>query len=172
MRAAFLRAPLEFRRISSVFGTREHPILGGFRRHTGIDYAAAQGTPVRAIGDGVVVREGWGNGYGNVIEIRHRNGYITRYGHLSSFAPGVRVGTRVSMGTTIARVGSTGLSTGPHLHFEVLVDGQQRDPRSALRASGGEPIPDAERAAFVQLRDRMLATLVSPVTGVTRLAVH
>ena len=86
MRAAFLRAPLEFRRISSIFGGREHPILGGWRQHKGTDYAAATGTPVRAIGDGVVTRQGWGSGYGNVLEIRHRNGFVTRYGHLSRFA--------------------------------------------------------------------------------------
>src|SRR5207244_6492256 len=119
------------RRISSVFGGREHPILGGWRQHKGTDYAAAMGTPVRAIGDGVIVRAGWGNGYGKVLELRHRNGFVTRYGHLSRFASGIHPGTRVTIGQTIAFVGSTGLSTGPHLHFEVLVDGVQRDPREA-----------------------------------------
>jgi len=98
MRAAFLRAPLEFRRISSIFGMREHPILGGMRQHKGTDYAAASGTPVRAIGDGVVIHEGWGNGYGNMVEIRHRNGFVTRYGHLSRFSSNVRVGSRVTIG--------------------------------------------------------------------------
>lgn len=172
MRAAFLRAPLEFRRISSVFGGREHPVLGGFRMHKGIDYAAAYGTPVRAIGDGVVVRKGWSNGYGNVLEIRHRNGFVTRYGHLSAYANAIRVGSHVSIGQYVARVGSTGLSTGPHLHFEVLVGGEQRDPRSALRSTGGEPIPASERTAFEQLRDRLLASIDAPVTGVTKLAIH
>jgi murein DD-endopeptidase MepM/ murein hydrolase activator NlpD len=172
MRAAFLRAPLEFRRISSVFGGREHPILGGWRFHKGIDYAAAYGTPVRAIGDGVVVRSGWSNGYGNILEIRHRNGFITRYGHLSRYASGIHVGTRVEIGRTVAFVGSTGLSTGPHLHFEVLVNGEQRDPRSALKSAGGEPLPASARAAFEQLRDRLMASLESPVTGVAKLAVH
>src|SRR6185503_12699909 len=141
MRAAFLRAPLEFRRISSVFGLRQHPILGGMREHKGMDHAAALGTPVRAIGDGVITRQGWGNGYGNVLEIRHRNGFVTRYGHLSRYQSGLHVGSRVTIGQTIAYVGSTGLATGPHLHFEVLVNGQQRDPRVALRSGGGEPIP-------------------------------
>lgn len=170
MKAAFLRAPLEFRRISSVFGGREHPILGGWRMHKGTDYAAAAGTPVRAIGDGVVVREGWGNGYGNVLEIRHPNGFVTRYGHLSRFASGVHAGSRVTIGQTVAYVGSTGLATGPHLHFEVLVNGQQRDPRAALKSAGGEPIPAAERSAFEQERDRLLAELGDPTAGVTKLA--
>jgi murein DD-endopeptidase MepM/ murein hydrolase activator NlpD len=171
MRAAFLRAPLEFRRISSVFGSREHPVLGGIRMHKGIDYAAAYGTPVRAIGDGVIVREGWSSGgYGNVVEVRHPNGFISRYGHLSKFAKGTHVGSHVEMGKTIAFVGSTGLSTGPHLHFEVLVNGQARDPRVALKSSGGLPIPNSERAEFDQLRDRLIASLDSTSTGVTKLA--
>jgi murein DD-endopeptidase MepM/ murein hydrolase activator NlpD len=172
MRAAFLRAPLEFRRISSVFGGREHPVLGGWRLHKGTDYAAAKGTPVRAIGDGVIVREGWGNGYGNMLEIRHRNGFVTRYGHLSRFASGLHVGSHVGIGETVAFVGATGLATGPHLHFEVLVNGQQRDPRTALKQTGGDPIPPGERSAFEQVRDRLLASLDAPLSGVTKLAVH
>jgi murein DD-endopeptidase MepM/ murein hydrolase activator NlpD len=170
MRAAFLRAPLEFRRISSVFGGREHPVLGGWRLHKGTDYAADRGTPVRAIGDGVVVRAGWGSGYGNVVEIRHRNGFVTRYGHLSRF--NVRVGQRVTIGQTVAYVGSTGLATGPHLHFEVLVNGQQRDPRTALTNTGGEPVPAAERDSFVAMRDRLLASLEGPISGVAKLGLR
>ncbi len=170
MRAAFLRAPLEFRRISSVFGGREHPVLGGWRQHKGTDYAANLGTPVRAIGDGVITRQGWGNGYGNVLEIRHRNGFVTRYGHLSRFAQGLRSGSRVSIGQTIAYVGSTGMSTGPHLHFEVLVNGQQRDPRVALRSAGGDPIPAGERDEFTHLKDQLLASLDTPAPGVSKLA--
>jgi murein DD-endopeptidase MepM/ murein hydrolase activator NlpD len=170
MRAAFLRAPLEFRRISSVFGMREHPILGGMREHKGMDYAAAMGTPVRAIGDGVVTRASWSNGYGNLLEIRHRNGFVTRYGHLSRYQAGIHAGSHVTIGETIAYVGSTGLSTGPHLHFEVLVGGVQRDPRIALKSTGGDPVPDSERAEFMQVRDRMLASLDVPLNGVTKLA--
>ncbi len=172
MKAAFLRAPLEFRRISSVFGGREHPILGGWREHKGTDYAAATGTPVRAIGDGVVIREGWGNGYGNMIEIRHPNGFVTRYGHLSRFMSGVHVGSRVTIGQTVAFVGSTGLATGPHLHFEVLVGGRQRDPRAALKSVGGAPVSVAERPAFEQARDHILAYLDSPAPGVAKLALR
>ena len=170
MRASFLRAPLEFRRISSVFGGREHPVLGGWRLHKGTDYAADRGTPVRAIGDGVVVRAGWGAGYGNVVEIRHRNGFVTRYGHLSRF--NVRAGQRVEIGQTVAYVGSTGLATGPHLHFEVIVDGHQRDPRTALKSTGGDPVPASERDAFQSMRDRLLASLEAPMTGVAKLGLH
>lgn len=161
LRAAFLRAPLEFRRISSTFGGRFHPILGIWKQHKGTDYAAAPGTPVRAIGDGVVTRAGWGNGYGNLVEIRHRNGFVTRYGHLRGFASGIHAGTRVTIGQTVAYVGSTGLATGPHLHFEVLVDGVQRDSRTALRDRSGDPVPNAERPGFERLRAQLLATLES-----------
>jgi murein DD-endopeptidase MepM/ murein hydrolase activator NlpD len=169
LRAQFLRAPLEFRRISSTFGRRFHPILGRWKSHKGTDYAASQGTPVRAIGDAVVVRAGWGGGYGNVLELRHRNGYVTRYGHLRGFAKGVRAGARVEIGQTVAYVGTTGLSTGPHLHFEVLVGGEQRDSRTALRSTAGEPLSAGERSAFDLLRSRLLATLDS-AQGVVRLA--
>jgi murein DD-endopeptidase MepM/ murein hydrolase activator NlpD len=159
LRAAFLRAPLEFRRISSTFGGRFHPILGVWKQHRGTDYAASLGTPVRAIGDGVVLRAGWGNGYGNLLEIRHRNGFVSRYGHLRGFASGVHAGSRVTIGQTVAYVGATGLATGPHLHFEVLVDGVQRDPRAALRDRSGDPVPSSERAGFELQRSRMLAAL-------------
>jgi murein DD-endopeptidase MepM/ murein hydrolase activator NlpD len=172
MHAAFLHAPLDFRRISSVFGRREHPLFGGWRMHRGTDYAAATGTPVRAIGDGVVIRAGWGTGYGNVLEIRHRNGFVTRYGHLSRYAAGIHVGSRVTIKQTVAYVGSTGWATGPHLHFEVLVNGQQRDPRIALKTEGGDPIPTSERAAFAQLRDRLLASIDVRTVGVAKLALH
>lgn len=170
LRAAFLRAPLEFRRISSVFGRRYHPILKQWKTHTGTDYAANAGTPVRAIGDGVVVRAGRAGGYGNLIEIRHPNGFVTRYGHLRAFAKGIHSGARVTIGSTIGYVGQTGLATGPHLHFEVIVDGRQRDPRVALRAKGGQPIPSGERAQFLAVRDRLMATLASAGDGTTRLA--
>lgn len=161
LRASFLRTPVNFRRISSMFGRRRHPVLGIWRRHKGTDYAAAQGTPVRSIGDGVVIFAGRKGGYGNVIDIRHRNGFVSRYGHLRNFAKGIRRGQRVSIGSTIGAVGSTGMATGPHLHFEVLVNGVQRDPRIALQARGGEPIPSSERGVFQALRSRTLATLAS-----------
>ena len=169
MRAAFLRAPLEFRRISSNFGSRFHPILGRWKSHKGTDYAAGSGTPVRAVGDAVVVRAGWGGGYGNVLELRHRNGYVTRYGHLRGFAKGIRPGVRVNIAQTIAYVGTTGLSTGPHLHFEVLIDGVQRDARVALKSVAGDPILRSERTAFETRREQLLASLAS-APGIVRLA--
>jgi murein DD-endopeptidase MepM/ murein hydrolase activator NlpD len=159
LRAAFLRAPLEFRRISSAFGMRTHPVRGEWRMHKGTDYAAASGTPVRAIGDGVVIFAGQKAGYGNVLEVRHRNGYVSRYGHLRGFARGVRRGTEVSIGKTVAYVGMTGMATGPHLHFEVLVGGTQRDPRVALRDKSSDPIPAREKHAFASLRSRLLTAI-------------
>jgi len=160
LRAAFLRAPVEFRRISSVFGRRRHPILGIWRQHKGTDYAASQGTPIRAIGDGVVIFAGRKSGYGNVVEVRHRNGYVSRYGHARGFARGVRRGASVSVGQTIAYVGMTGLATAPHLHFEMLMSGVQRDPRVALQQlKGGEPIPARERSAFDRVRMQLRTTI-------------
>jgi murein DD-endopeptidase MepM/ murein hydrolase activator NlpD len=159
MRAAFLRAPLEFRRISSVFGMRRHPILGIRKKHRGTDYAAAGGTPVRSVGDGVVVRAGWAGGYGRVLEIRHHGGIVTRYAHLRAFARGVRPGARVTIAQTVAYVGTSGLSTAPHLHFEVLVGGVQQDPRAALTRRGGLPVPRSEREQFEATRTLLLAAL-------------
>ncbi len=168
MRAAFLRAPLAFRRISSVFGLRKHPILGIWRAHQGTDYAAASGTPVRALGNGTVIFAGWKGGYGRVIEIRHRNGFVTRYGHLSAFAAGIRSGAAVSISRTIGFVGHSGLATAPHLHFEVLVDGVHRDPRLALRNVTGEPLDNAQRTAFGSVKARLFAILDAwPIVATT-----
>ena len=162
LRSTFLRAPLSFRRISSVFGMREHPILGDVRAHKGTDYAAEIGTPVRSVGDGVVVFAGPHGGYGNSIDIRHPNGFVTRYGHMRGFATGIRTGTRVTMGQTIGYVGVTGLTTGPHLHFEVLVGGVQRDPLKALKSTAGPPLATGELAAFDRIRHAALAELDEP----------
>ena len=159
LRAAFLRAPLEFRRISSVFGSRKHPVLKTWRKHNGIDYAASTGTPVRAIGNGKVIFAGWKGGYGRTVEIRHTNGMVTRYGHLNSIAKGIRSGAAVSISNTIGTVGMTGLATGPHLHFETLINGVHRDPRTALRNIGGEPIRVADRAAFAMRRSALFTDL-------------
>jgi murein DD-endopeptidase MepM/ murein hydrolase activator NlpD len=159
LRRAFLRAPVQFRRISSTFArARFHPILGITRRHEGTDYAAAPGTPVMAAGDGVVLRAGWSGGYGNLIEIRHRNGITTRYGHLRGFAHGVRTGTRVEQGRTIGFVGSTGLASGPHLHYEFRVNGVAKDSRR-VDLGNGAPIGEGLRADFGRERDRLLLLL-------------
>jgi murein DD-endopeptidase MepM/ murein hydrolase activator NlpD len=172
LHTGFLRAPLAFRRISSVFGMRKHPIAGTWRAHKGTDYAANSGTPVRAVGDGVVIYAGWRGGYGNTVEVRHPNGFVTRYGHLRGFARGVRSGTRVAISQTVGYVGMTGLATGPHLHFEVLVNGVQRDPRKALAARSAEPIPAADREAFETLRAQLVAVMDSGQADVTQLAMR
>lgn len=167
--ASFLRAPVEFRRITSVFGLRNHPIFGTWRSHTGTDYAAAMGTPVRAIGDGVVIAAGRRGGYGNAVDIRHANGYVSRYGHLRNIARSIRPGAKVVMGTTVGFVGMTGWATGPHLHFEIRVNGRPRDPRVALRNESGDPVPASEARLFREIRAHTLAALAA-ASGTERVA--
>jgi murein DD-endopeptidase MepM/ murein hydrolase activator NlpD len=159
LRRAFLRAPLQFRRVSSRFGSRYHPILHAWRAHEGVDFAAAYGTPVRATADGIVTRVGREDGgYGNLIELRHPNGIRTRYGHLSGFARGLRPGELVSQGETIGFVGSTGLSTGPHLHYEFLVNGRATNPQRRDMGAG-TPVPKRLAADYDAARDALLAQL-------------
>ncbi len=148
LRRAFLKAPLEFRRISSGFNmNRFHPILNTRRPHIGVDYAAATGTPVMATADGTVTIRGVQGGYGNLVEIRHSSGYMTRYAHLNGFASGLRAGARVSQGQVIGYVGMTGLATGPHLHYELHKDGRPVDPLS-VDIPSGDPIPADARARW------------------------
>lgn len=158
LRRAFLRAPLQYRRISSRFGGRYHPILNRWRSHQGTDYAAAWGTPVRATADGAVTFAGREGGYGNLIEVRHANGIRTRYGHLSKFAKGLRVGQRVTQDQTVGYVGSTGLSTGPHLHYEFLVNGRATNPQ---RKDAGpvQAVPSKLKSQFETLRTQLVAEL-------------
>jgi len=170
LRRAFLAAPVEFRRISSGLNrARRHPVLGTYRSHNGIDYSATSGTPVRAAGDGTVVQAGRSGGYGNLVEIRHRNGITTRYAHLRGFARGLRAGARVGQGDVIGYVGSTGLSTAPHLHYEFRVNGTPRDPRR-VDLGNGQPIAPALRTDFEAERGRLAALLrpakAPPVTVV------
>jgi murein DD-endopeptidase MepM/ murein hydrolase activator NlpD len=162
LRRAFLRAPVEFRRISSNFaGARFHPVLGRKRRHEGTDYAARPGTPVMASGNGTVIRAGWAGGYGNLVELRHLNGITTRYGHLRSIARKIRRGVRVEQGQTIGYVGSTGLASGPHLHYEFRVNGVPKDSRR-VKIGAGAPVDPKDRPAFEQERDRLLVLLRQP----------
>jgi murein DD-endopeptidase MepM/ murein hydrolase activator NlpD len=161
LRATFLRAPLNFRRLSSGFGFRRHPILGIWRAHRGIDYAAPSGTPVRSVGDGVVIFAGRKGSYGNLVEVSHPGSVVTRYAHLRGFAHGTRRGARVRVGQTVGYVGSTGLSTGPHLHFEMLVNGQYTDPRYALQVRSRHGPRVADRGAFRGSRTALLAALGS-----------
>jgi murein DD-endopeptidase MepM/ murein hydrolase activator NlpD len=161
LRRQFLHNPLRFKRISSRFSrSRWQPILHYFRPHLGTDYAADLGTPVRSVGAGVVVFAGREGDYGNLIEVRHPKGIETLYGHLDHFAPGIRVGVRVAQGQEIGYVGSTGLSTGPHLHFEVREHGRAVNPLRALGgATPGAPIAAARRAGFEREMARLLGLL-------------
>lgn len=154
LRRSFLRVPVEFKRISSGFSAaRYHPILHLWRAHRGIDYAAPRGTPVMAAGDGVVTFAGWARGYGNMVELRHADGITTRYGHLQHFAKHLHVGRFVSQGDCIGYVGSTGLATGPHLHFEFRIHGKASDPR--VLSEEGDPIAPDSRQAFAMEVDRL-----------------
>jgi murein DD-endopeptidase MepM/ murein hydrolase activator NlpD len=130
LRRAFLRTPLDGARISSRFGNRRHPVLGYTRMHNGMDFAAPTGTPVYAAGDGTVASVRHERGYGKIVRLRHAGGIETRYAHLSRFARGIRAGRRVRQGDVIGAVGSTGMSTGPHLHYEVVVRGRAVNPAS------------------------------------------
>lgn len=159
VRKAFLRSPLEFSRITSGFSnSRFHPVLKTWRAHHGIDYGAPTGTRVRATADGVVTEVGWRGGYGKVIKIRHPNGYGTLYGHLSGYAEGVQRGKRVVQGQAIGYVGSTGLATGPHLHYEFLVNGRQTNPMR-LALPPGPPITERLRSAFEEASRPLFARL-------------
>lgn len=160
VRRAFLMKPLEFRRISDRFtNARYHPILKKWRAHKGVDYAADAGTPIMATGDGVVVSRGMTTGgYGNLIEIRHPNGFRTRYGHLRGFARGLHVGSRVHQGDVIGYVGMTGLATGPHLHYEMIRSGRQVDPLS-VKLPAGDPVPSQARAQWQEAMSARVALL-------------
>jgi murein DD-endopeptidase MepM/ murein hydrolase activator NlpD len=156
-RRAFLASPMEFSRVTSGFAMRFHPLLQTWRAHTGVDYSAPTGTPVRSVGDGVVEFAGWQNGYGNVIEVRHANERSTLYAHLSRMD--VRKGQSVEQGQRIGAVGTTGRSTGPHLHFEFLVGGRHQDPLSVAKASEPMRIEGASRQQFAELSRSALAQL-------------
>ena len=159
LRKAFLKAPLRFSRISSKFSlARKHPILGGLRPHYGVDYAAPPGTPIWAVADGTVTSCGWNGGFGNQVILRHMNGYTTYYGHLSAFGSGIRRGARVSQKQIVGYVGSTGLSTGPHLDYRLAKDGQFRNPLKEVFPAG-YPIEKGEMEAFRQTRDEMTGWL-------------
>lgn len=177
LRKAFLKAPVSFSRISSVFNPRrKHPVLNTIRAHKGTDYAAPTGTPIRAAGAGRVQFRGVKGGFGNAVEIAHAGGVVTRYGHMSRFAKGLKSGQKVDQGEVIGYVGSTGLASGPHLHFEYIERGVHLDPVKAIkRGEPGPPVPAAEKAAFEQQAAPLLARLdvgpaQAPATGGTAVA--
>ena len=151
VRKALLRTPIDGARLTSGYGKRKHPTLGYTKMHRGVDFGAASGTPIMAAGAGVVEFAGWNGAYGRYIRIRHRGQYATAYAHLSRLANGVQNGRRVMQGQIIGYVGSTGRSTGPHLHYEVLLNGKQMNPL-AVKLPTGAKLKGAALAAFEQAR--------------------
>ncbi|MFA6155415.1 M23 family metallopeptidase [Mesorhizobium sp.] len=149
-----LRNPLPAGKFRSGFGARKHPILGYVRMHTGVDWAAPIGTPIIAAGNGVIEKVGWAGGYGKQIIIRHANGYETSYNHQSAFAKGIEPGMRVRQGQTIGFLGQTGLATGPHLHYELIVNGTKVDPMR-VRLPVGKVLKGDDLVAFKRERERI-----------------
>lgn len=172
VRRAFLLKPLAYRRISSRFtNSRFHPILQRWRSHRGVDYAANAGTEVMATSDGVVIHRGPNGGYGNLVEIRHPNGFVTRYAHLRAFPRNLQVGDRVKQSDVIGYVGMTGLANGPHLHYEMLRGGRQIDPLS-VDLPAGDPVPSEDRGRWrTEMGGRMALLESIPRAGPIRTAV-
>ncbi|MFO3721878.1 peptidoglycan DD-metalloendopeptidase family protein [Pseudomonas sp. HLMP] len=159
LRKAFIRTPVDFARISSRFSNgRKHPILNKIRAHKGVDYAAPRGTPIKAAGDGKVLLAGRRGGYGNTVIIAHGNTYKTLYGHMQGFAKGIRTGSSVKQGQVIGYIGTTGLSTGPHLHYEFQVNGVHVDPLSQ-KVPMADPIAKSERQRFLQQSQPLIARM-------------
>jgi murein DD-endopeptidase MepM/ murein hydrolase activator NlpD len=159
VRRAFLKAPLKFTRISSRYTkARLHPVLHVRRPHEGVDYAAPVGTPVWAVARGQVIFSGWSGGFGRLVKIKHTNGVVSYYGHLSRYARGLRVGQTVDQKQLIGYVGMSGLATGPHLDFRLQKNGRFMDPLN-VRMDMGEPIPARAKPRFEQVRDMRLAEL-------------
>ena len=171
LKKAFLKSPLEFSRISSGFSMRVHPISGKWKAHKGVDYAAGMGTPIRAVGDGTIDFAGASGGYGNMVVLKHWSNYSTAYAHMSRFAPGLRRGTKVSQGQVIGYVGSTGWSTGAHLHYEFRVAGQAKDPNQ-FKSLAQQPLNQSELARFRMAAAEMnhRFSLLSPSGGTTMAA--
>jgi murein DD-endopeptidase MepM/ murein hydrolase activator NlpD len=142
----------------SGFGGRRHPILGYVKMHTGVDWATPYGTPIFASGNGVVEVAGWEGGYGKYVKLKHNNGYETAYGHMSAFAKGLEVGKRVRQGQVIGFVGSTGQSTGAHVHYEILVNGRFVDPMR-IKLPRGRSLEGQMMASFEKERDRLDAMM-------------
>ena len=161
VRRAFLKKPIQLSRISSRFSlSRLHPILKVWRAHNGVDYAANTGTPVQSTGAGVVVRRNQSQTYGRVIDVRHPNGFVTRYAHLSSFASGLAVGSRVAQSDVIGYVGMSGLANGPHLHYEMHASGRPVNPL-AIDLPADDPVPDQDRARWDRESAARIALLFS-----------
>ena len=149
-----MRTPINGARLSSGYGTRKHPILGYSKMHRGLDFAAPTGTPILAAGSGVVEFAGRNGNYGKYVRIRHNGTYKTAYAHMSRIARGITPGARVEQGQVIGAVGSTGRSTGPHLHYEILVSNRHVNPMT-VRLPAGKSMPDGERSRFEETVDRI-----------------
>jgi len=169
LRKTVLRSPLQFAKVTSFFGRRFHPILRKWRQHTGIDYGAPTGTPVSAIADGTVVMARRNGGYGNFVQLRHAGGLVSCYGHLSRYGSGIRAGRSVRQGQTVGYVGTTGLSTGPHLHFEVRQGGKPVNPLKLIPPRA-EPVAKKNLREFNALKVSYLADLSRPAGPVTAAA--
>jgi murein DD-endopeptidase MepM/ murein hydrolase activator NlpD len=154
MRKFLVRKPIAEGEMTSPFGMRYHPILHYARMHTGVDWAAPIGTPIFAAGNGTIIEAGWDGGYGRRVEIQHANGYVTTYNHLSGFGRGVVEGAHVVQGQTIGYLGDTGLATGPHLHYEVIINGNFVDPM-AIKLARTREFDGKMLAAFKRERDRI-----------------
>jgi murein DD-endopeptidase MepM/ murein hydrolase activator NlpD len=164
LRKTFQKSPLRFSRVSSFFGRRFHPIQRVMRQHFGVDYVAPKGTPVEAVSDGRVVSAGWSGGYGRLVVLGHAEGYQTRYGHLSGFGKGVRSGAPVRQGQVVGYVGSTGASTGPHLHYEVRKFGSAVNPFK-LNPPRRSPVRKEFLAQFDQTRDSLTRAMTRMSSG-------
>jgi len=168
-RQFLLRNPLPAGKFRSGFGARKHPILGYTRMHTGVDWSAPIGTPIIAAGNGVVEKAGWAGGYGKQIIIRHANGYETSYNHQTSFAKGIAPGVRVRQGQVIGYLGQTGLATGPHLHYELMVNGTKVDPMR-VRLPTGRVLKGDDLVAFKRERERIDELLRQQENGPLKVA--
>jgi murein DD-endopeptidase MepM/ murein hydrolase activator NlpD len=157
-----VRKPVNDGIMRSGFGSRRHPILGYTKMHTGVDWAAPLGTPIYAAGNGSVEKAGWESGYGKYIRLKHNNGYETAYGHMTAFARGMEPGVKVHQGQVIGYVGSTGLSTGPHVHYEILVNGRLVDPMR-IKLPRGRVLDGTVLTAFEHERDRLDAMMTQPI---------
>ncbi len=157
----FLKAPLKFSRITSGYtGKRFHPVIGKDTAHRAIDYAAPLGTPINSVGDGTITFAGWSTGYGNFIKIKHNGTYSTHYAHLSAIAKGVKTGSRVVQGQVIGFVGSTGWSTGPHLHYEIAKNGNLVNPLT-IELPAGDPVSPENKEDFFQKQQALHMTMMS-----------
>jgi murein DD-endopeptidase MepM/ murein hydrolase activator NlpD len=159
-----VRKPVADAIMRSGFGVRRHPVLGYTKMHTGVDWAAPPGTPIYAAGNGTIEKAGWEGGYGKYIRIRHTNGYETAYGHMLAFARNMQPGTRVRQGQVIGFIGSTGLSTGPHCHFEILVNGRFVDPMR-IKLPRGRVLEGPVLASFEKARDQVDGTMTRNAPG-------